>query len=71
MNKSNLHKSDLTYEQAKSALDKIIKDIQNENLSIDLLAEKIKQAQELITYCQMRLRNIESEVKSLIGDEEE
>lgn len=71
MKKTNQDKPEFTYEQAKSALDKIIKDIQNENLSIDLLAEKIKQAQELITYCQMRLRNIESEVRSLIGDEEE
>ncbi len=71
MKNADTNKSDLTYEQAKSALDKIIKDIQNENLPIDLLAQKIKQAQELINFCQVKLRNIETEVKALIEEEEE
>ena len=64
-------KTDMTYEAAKTALDKIIRDIQQENVSIDLLADKIKQAQDLTKYCQSKLRNIEMEIKTLIGDEEE
>lgn len=62
---------EMTYEAAKTALDKIIKEIQQEAISIDQLAEKIKQAQELIKYCQAKLRNIELEVNALIGEEEE
>jgi exodeoxyribonuclease VII small subunit len=64
-------KTEMTYEAAKTALDKIIRDIQQENVSIDLLADKIKQAQDLTKYCQAKLRNIEMEIKTLIGDEEE
>jgi exodeoxyribonuclease VII small subunit len=61
----------MTYEAARQALDKIIKDIQHENTSIDLLAEKIKSAQELIQYCQKKLRQIEKEVNDLTERDEE
>ena len=71
MGKKQSETSEMTYETAKSALDKIVREIQNENTSIDLLAEKIKQAQELISFCQSKLRNIEAKVKGMIGDEEE
>ncbi len=71
MPKSKSTNTGMTYEAAKTALDKIIRDIQQENISIDLLADKIKQAQELTKYCQAKLRNIELEIKSLIGEEEE
>jgi exodeoxyribonuclease VII small subunit len=62
---------EMTYEAAKAALDKIIREIQQETISIDQLAEKIKHAQDLIKYCQAKLRNIELEVNTLIGEEEE
>ncbi len=71
MGKKQSETPEMTYEAAKSALDKIVREIQSENTSIDLLAEKIKQAQDLITFCQSKLRNIEAKVKGLIGDEEE
>ena len=71
MPKSKVTTEALTYEAAKSALDKIIKEIQQESISIDQLADKIKQAQDLIKYCQAKLRNIEVEVNALIGEEEE
>ncbi len=63
-------KTTLSYSEAKQALDKIIRDIQQENISIDVLAEKIKQAQSLVQYCQHRLRNIEGEIEKLISEEE-
>ncbi|MEO5582318.1 MAG: exodeoxyribonuclease VII small subunit [Saprospiraceae bacterium] len=62
---------EMTYETAKTSLDKIIREIQQESISIDQLADRIKQAQDLIKYCQAKLRNIELEVTSIIGDEEE
>ena len=62
---------EMSYETAKTALDKIIREIQQESISIDQLADRIKQAQELIRYCQAKLRHIELEINSIIGDEEE
>ncbi len=57
----------LTYEDAYAELSAIAADIQNESVSVDLLAEKVKRASELINYCQSRLRSTESEVNKIIG----
>ncbi|MDZ4708795.1 MAG: exodeoxyribonuclease VII small subunit [Saprospiraceae bacterium] len=63
-------KNDLSFEAAKHALDKIILELQDENTSVDQLADLVRKAQELIQYCQLKLRNIESEVHSLLDEEE-
>lgn len=63
-------KNDLSFESAKHALDKIILELQDENTSVDQLADLVRKAQELIQYCQFKLRNIETEVQSLLDEEE-
>ncbi len=63
-------KDKLSFEEAKRALDEIIVELQNENTSIDKLASQVKTAQELIQYCQSKLRTIEKEVHSLLDEEE-
>lgn len=67
---SKSKKDKLSFEEAKKALDEIIVELQNENTSIDKLASQVKKAQELIQYCQSRLRTIEKEVHSLLDEEE-
>ncbi len=56
----------LTYEEAYAELKKIATEIENESVSVDVLAEKVKRASELITYCQGRLRSTEQEVNNII-----
>jgi len=63
-------KNELSFEAAKDALDKIIFELQDENTSVDQLANLVRKAQELIQYCQLKLRNIETEVHSLLDEEE-
>jgi len=63
-------KNDLSFEAAKHALDKIIFELQDENTSVDQLADLVRKAQELIQYCQVKLRTIETEVHSLLDEEE-
>jgi len=63
-------KNDLSFEAAKHSLDKIIFELQDENTSVDQLADLVRKAQELIQYCQHKLRNIETEVHSLLDEEE-
>ncbi|HNR06385.1 MAG TPA: exodeoxyribonuclease VII small subunit [Saprospiraceae bacterium] len=67
---SKTRKDKGSFEEAKRALDEIIAELQNENTSIDKLASQVKRAQELIQYCQSRLRTIEKEVHSLLDEEE-
>lgn len=63
--------SNITYEQAFEELKQIESDIQNETVSVDVLAAKIKRASELITICQAKLKNTEQEVNKIISQMEQ
>lgn len=56
----------LTYEAAYKELAQIAKEIENETVSVDVLAQKVKRASELITFCQVKLKSTESEVNKII-----
>ena len=56
----------LTYEAAYAELKKIASEIENDSVSVDVLAEKVKRASQLITYCQTKLRSTEQEVNNII-----
>jgi exodeoxyribonuclease VII small subunit len=58
--------SNLTYEQAYSELKQIAEDIDSESVSVDVLAEKVKRASELIEFCQRRLKSTEKEINQII-----
>lgn len=55
-----------TYEAAYAELKQIATEIENESVSVDVLAEKVKRAAELITFCQNKLRSTEQEVNKII-----
>lgn len=56
----------LTYESAYKELAEISREIENESVSVDILAEKVKRASELIAFCQKKLRATETEVNKII-----
>lgn len=56
----------MTYEQAFEELKSIASEIEDETVSVDVLAEKVKRASELITFCQNKLRATEAEVTKII-----
>lgn len=58
----------LTYEAAYKELAEIAKQIETESVSVDVLAQKVKRASELITYCQGKLRSTEAEVNNIIAE---
>jgi len=58
---------ELTYSQALSELEKIVSEIESEEVDIDILAEKIKRASFLITFCKEKLRTAEGEVKKVLS----
>lgn len=58
--------SSLTYESAYSELKKIAEEIDNESVSVDVLAEKVKRASVLIEFCQKRLKTTEKEINQII-----
>jgi exodeoxyribonuclease VII small subunit len=61
----------LSYEQAYKELAQIAKDIETDSISVDVLAQKVKRASELITFCQSKLKSTETEVNSIISKMEQ
>lgn len=57
----------LTYDQAYKELEAIARDIENESISVDELAVKVKRAAELINICEVKLKNAETEVNNIIN----
>lgn len=57
-----------SYEAQIEELESIINEIENEEIAVDVLAEKVKRAAELIRNCQQVLKNTESEVSSILKD---
>jgi exodeoxyribonuclease VII small subunit len=60
----------LTYEKAYEELVQIAREIENETVSVDVLAQKVKRASELITFCQAKLKSTETEVNKIIAQME-
>lgn len=57
----------LTYEAAYNELEQIADEIENDTVSVDVLAEKVKRAAELIAFCQAKLTATETEVNKIIA----
>lgn len=58
----------LTYNKAYSDLSKLVDQIEDDKIQLDALADKVKQAKELIDFCETKLRTIDKDVKSALTD---
>ena len=58
--------SQTTYEAAYKELQQIAREIEQETVSVDVLAAKVARASELISFCQNKLRSTEMEVTKII-----
>jgi exodeoxyribonuclease VII small subunit len=50
----------MTYREAKAALEKIVNELKQGTADIDSMAENVKRATELLTFCQERLKQVEA-----------
>lgn len=60
-----------TYSQAMARLETIVRQIDSNELEIDELAEKIKEANEIITFCSEKLKKADTEIEKLLANEQE
>ncbi|MBV6462030.1 MAG: hypothetical protein HJHJAOHD_02166 [Flavobacteriales bacterium] len=56
-------KSNLTFDKAFSDLTKLVNQIEDDKIQVDTLSEKVKEANELIKFCETKLRTIDSDIK--------
>ena len=61
-------KERISFDTAYAAIEEIVRQIENEAIPLDELADKVKKAKELIAYCNKKLKDIEAELKSNAGD---
>ncbi len=55
-------KDKISYSTAFANLQDVVRQIENEEIQLDTLAEKVKEANELINFCESKLRTIAGEV---------
>lgn len=60
-----------TYSQAIERLEKIVRQIDNNELEIDALSEKIKEANEIIAFCSAKLTKADAEVEKLLKEKQQ
>lgn len=56
-------KSNLTFDKAFNDLTKLVNQIEDDKIQVDTLSEKVKEANELIKFCETKLRTIDREIK--------
>ena len=62
-------KKKFSYKEAYSEIEKIIDQIENEELDVDELSEKVEKTSKLITQCKDKLRKTESKLEDIFKEE--
>ena len=60
-----------TDSEAMARLEKIVSQIDNNELEIDVLAEKIKEANGIIAFCSDKLTKADKEIEKLLSEKRE
>jgi exodeoxyribonuclease VII small subunit len=59
-------KKNTGYKQAISELEKILKELENNDVDVDDLTEKVKRAAELIGICKEKLFHADAEIEKIL-----
>ena len=60
-----------TYSQAMARLERIVSQIDNNELDIDELADKIREANEIIAFCESKLTKADCEREKILAERRE
>lgn len=60
-----------SYEEAMQRLETIVRQLENGDLDIDSLADRLKEAKQLIATCKSKLTRVENDVKKILSQENE
>lgn len=58
----------INYTQAINELESIVQEIENAEISVDELSEKVKKAATLIKFCNAKLTQTEVDVQNILND---
>lgn len=58
-------KKEMTFSNAFASLEKLVHEIEDDAILVDQLANKVNEANELIEFCELKLRGIDKELDQL------
>lgn len=61
-------KKEQTYGEAMKELQEIMNSVENDNLDVDVLMQKVKRAAELIKFCKEKLLKTNSEIQKVLDN---
>ena len=61
-------KEALGYAEAMAELEEILEELERDDLDVDLLAERVKRASELLTTCRDRITRAQADVDKIVAD---
>jgi len=64
-------KKNIKYQEAVKEIEEILQNLEEEDLDVDQMADKVKRATELIQLCKNKLKNTEAEVNKILEAEDE
>lgn len=62
-------KEEIKYEEAMSQLEQIVNQMERDELDIDVLGEKLKEAQRLSKLCKAKLTKTDEEIRKILNEE--
>ena len=65
-----MKKSTLTYEEAMSQLEELVRQVKNNEQGIDKLENQLKKAQQLIAFCKDKLYATDEEIQKILKNGE-
>lgn len=66
-----MKKEKIDYDSAIAEIEEILEHIEEGDLGVDELAEKVKRVSQLLKICRDRLQNTEKQINTILGEEEE
>ena len=60
-----------TYSQVMARLETIVRQVDSNELEVDELVEKIKEANEIIAFCSEKLKKADMEIEKMLADKQE
>ena len=60
----------MKYEEAIKNLETIARQLEQNELPIDAIADRLREAQKFVTFCQEQLTKVDEEIKKIIGEED-
>lgn len=59
-------KKNISYNEAVGEIEEILQQLENEELDIDILSEKVKKVSSLLKLCKKKLHQTEDEVQKIL-----